>query len=296
MLGDFNARTSNLNDYNLNDDDFSGSFTPFAFDTLGDSIKNLDRLGIQLNRISKDSKTNNNGYKLINVCKDFDLHILNGRIGDDKKVGDFTCVSNNGNSVVDYIIMSSNLLPMASNFTVDIFDKCLSDKHRTIYTVLKPANNVCSDAHNNLVVSESSAGADIDNSVVNTVKTSWINSKTDDYTSNFDHTQIESVKAKLVYNLVAGCSTINQAELDSVCKDVNDLFIDSAVKSGISKLSAKKCNSYVPSKTRSSHGNSNDKPWFDMECSNKRRDYLKIKNRLSKHKSDNLSVTVKQSC
>ena len=50
-----------------------------------------------MNRISRDNKTNNNSFELNEACKDFDLFILNGRLGYDMKVGDFTCVSGNGN-------------------------------------------------------------------------------------------------------------------------------------------------------------------------------------------------------
>ena len=78
LAGDFNARTSNLNDFVTYDDmNSTHTFSPFEFDLLSDSISNLELLGIPLERVSKDCKTNKSGDKLIEICKDFDLRILN---------------------------------------------------------------------------------------------------------------------------------------------------------------------------------------------------------------------------
>ena len=33
---------------------------------------------------------NSNGLHLIDICKSFDLSIINGRFGDDKEIGDYT--------------------------------------------------------------------------------------------------------------------------------------------------------------------------------------------------------------
>ena len=49
--------------------------------------------------------TNSNGLHLIDMCKSFDLSIVNGRFGDDKEIGDYTCYNKNGGcSTVDYAI------------------------------------------------------------------------------------------------------------------------------------------------------------------------------------------------
>ena len=39
--------------------------------------------------------------KLIDLCQEFGLRIVNGRFGDDKHIGNFTCYNNSGCSVVD---------------------------------------------------------------------------------------------------------------------------------------------------------------------------------------------------
>ena len=71
ILGDFNSRTGNLKDYV--DNDFNNSSdNNFLPPDLNDTVDNLNHLGIPLDRSSKDSKINNNGYKLVDLCKNFD--------------------------------------------------------------------------------------------------------------------------------------------------------------------------------------------------------------------------------
>ena len=78
-------------------------------------------------RISKDVTVNSFGRKLIALCSNLNLYILNGRIGiDQKNVGEWTCKNA---SVVDYCIVSQSLLQEIESFYVDTFDPVLSDIH-----------------------------------------------------------------------------------------------------------------------------------------------------------------------
>ena len=47
-------------------------------------------------RVSQDQCVNKNGVCLIELCRHFDLKIVNGRFGSDKGTGAFTCVTANG--------------------------------------------------------------------------------------------------------------------------------------------------------------------------------------------------------
>ena len=51
------------------------------------------------------------GQSLIDLCCIFNIHIINGRLYDDTD-GNYTCTANNGASVVDYNIASSDLFPL----------------------------------------------------------------------------------------------------------------------------------------------------------------------------------------
>ena len=89
-----------------------------------------------LERMNKDGYTNNNGNKLIELCKMSDLKIANGRIGKDSGIGNYTCHTTNGNSTIDFAILSMELFPYIDDFYVDILDKCMSDVHFPICLVM----------------------------------------------------------------------------------------------------------------------------------------------------------------
>ena len=73
----------------------------------------LESLNIPVGRINKDSVKNRYGNRVLNLCKGNDLFIINGRIGNDKGIGNLTCKNS---SVVDYIILSVDLFKHIVNF------------------------------------------------------------------------------------------------------------------------------------------------------------------------------------
>ena len=58
----------------------------------------LEHTGVDLTRYSKDNSANNFGYKLLDLCKNLNVYITNGRFGVDKGIGNLTC---KGVSIVD---------------------------------------------------------------------------------------------------------------------------------------------------------------------------------------------------
>ena len=106
ISGDVNARTGKLTDYVKLDHYFSDMFD---FD---DEIANfinktemLENLNIPLTRSTTDTKTNNSGYWLIDLCKNNNLFIINGRVGKDKGFGLKTF---RYTSTIDYTICTAN--------------------------------------------------------------------------------------------------------------------------------------------------------------------------------------------
>ena len=104
LLGDFNARTSKLEDFvskegsTFIDDITETSYTP-------------------KNRENFDSTVNNHGKCLIELCKTCNLRILNVRtLGD--SFGKPTFHGKNGTSLVDYIICDQDLIQNIKHFTV----------------------------------------------------------------------------------------------------------------------------------------------------------------------------------
>ena len=98
---DFNSRTGNENDF-IPDDDSNFVVNDFQ-------VYNADSFNIP--RASKDTIVNNFGLSLLSLCCSFNLHMLNGRSGNDAGVGNFTCLSNNINGaiLVDYVLVSTAL-------------------------------------------------------------------------------------------------------------------------------------------------------------------------------------------
>ena len=115
VTGDFNSRTgqsSEITDY-LNFDSYLN---------VG-MTDNHDNNDIPL-RTSKDSVTDNYGRRLLDLCKSTGLIIANGRLGADKYIGDFTCITPRGQSVVDYILLAFSDFGCVSHFSI-----CDADEH-----------------------------------------------------------------------------------------------------------------------------------------------------------------------
>jgi hypothetical protein len=130
LSGDLNSRCNyflhliscdNLN-FIFGNTDYNGS----TFDVVGHGKVNI--------------RGNNYIKCLVNLCCLFDIHILNGRFPSDKD-GEFTCVSNDDSSVVDFMIASFSPFSYIKDFEVLARDE--SD-HFPIYCIFvshKKSNN-----------------------------------------------------------------------------------------------------------------------------------------------------------
>ena len=128
MTGDLNARCGTLTDF-VN---FEDSISEVNFDFETNSLlnrNNLLELGFPLERYSNDRLCNNFGYRLLDLCKTLDIHIVNGRCGSDAFIGQNTCVKG---SLIDFVVASPELFPMFSSFHILDFDPLLSDVHKAV--------------------------------------------------------------------------------------------------------------------------------------------------------------------
>ena len=86
MLGDFNGRTAQLSDLLEKDDHVDRvSSVSEMLDCLNNAVCDLP--DVELKRCSSDSCTNNYGYRLVDMCKNMGVVIVNGRFGADRGVG-----------------------------------------------------------------------------------------------------------------------------------------------------------------------------------------------------------------
>ena len=116
ILGDLNARTSTYSD-----------FVNLDIDKLCDDPLNNSNENFVNQRNSEDSKKPcKRGRELLNLCRELDISILNGRtLGD--IFGKITCFRSNGCSVVDYGICSNDFHDQISEFKVGKLLPWISD-------------------------------------------------------------------------------------------------------------------------------------------------------------------------
>ena len=108
VCGDLNSRTSDLPDY-VTDDNFSN------FDVLPDDYI----IDTEILRYSQDKRhVNNNGQMLLDHCKQTGLRIVNWRFSCDQGIGRKTFISSSGSSLVDYVLVTQNLLSNIDYFQV----------------------------------------------------------------------------------------------------------------------------------------------------------------------------------
>ena len=127
LTGDMNARTSQLCDFVIADKTIADvmNFDQETLDFFNKS-EELVKLNINKLRVSQDKNTSNNGYKLIDICINNNLFILNGRFGKDKEIEKCTFREQ---SLIDYTICSINVIKLLNDFEVGDSDFLLSDGH-----------------------------------------------------------------------------------------------------------------------------------------------------------------------
>ena len=118
LCGDMNARSGTEPDFVQNDihDEHCPIFDYYEYDNVQDI------------RSSHDNKIDTRGKQLLELCISANMRILNGRTFGDL-YGKFTCHKPVGSSVVDYVIVSENLLPKILSFEVSDFIPNFSDCH-----------------------------------------------------------------------------------------------------------------------------------------------------------------------
>ena len=134
LMGDFNSRTGVEPDmFNEEERWFEEQL---GLNELAEET-DAEQCNEYRGRQNEDTAMNQNGRRLINVCKENGLLIVNGRTSGDMR-GAITCFNRNGGrSSVDYAIVSRALLPQVEEFQVGEFNPMLSDTHCPIKLTLK---------------------------------------------------------------------------------------------------------------------------------------------------------------
>ena len=130
LLGYFNAPSSNAEYFIYVNEHI---YDDFNLEAVTRQVLNKSLLKDECTKTARHSsdksKIDNYGFRLLSLCKSFDIHIANGRLFKDKGIGAATCKSS---TVVDYCIMSSEFFSYVSNFKTLPFDPLISDVHNDI--------------------------------------------------------------------------------------------------------------------------------------------------------------------
>ena len=257
-MGNFNARTATDTDFvdlikNRHVDDYITDFVDNFTNVLND-------LKMPLNRISMDKSKNKFSNLLLNFCKGNSMFIVNGRVGNDKNIGRFTC---RNASVVDYCITSPELLKLFFDFDILESSKLFSDVHAPLHILLS-VNLNNNDSNSNTVRKTNHSKAKIK---------SWENEKVTDFQENIDEEKLHTFEQKLS-RWQNEIGVTDQAIIDSLLEDLGNIFTGSAKKT----FGTFNCKN-IDSKINKNKNGQNQKPWFDQDCKFARQKYRKSKRR-----------------
>ena len=217
LMGDFNSRTSNANDIMMiesQDNILDASIFKYP-----DIINTLNSLGMPVTRANKDTKINNNGRRLIEMCKLQELCFLNGRVGLDRNIGNLTC---GDASTIDYMLCTPDLLHKISHCEVDGFCFMMSDKHNPIQLSIKMEESITQEDKSSKGI-ETSAKECI-------TKCKWDDSKKEEFQMCFNDSKINDI-----FDIVSTVNATNttQVSMDNIAKNLKEIFMEPAKATGM---------------------------------------------------------------
>ena len=156
------------------------------------------------------------------MCKNNNLVILNGRAGEDKGIEKYTTTRH---SVVDYMIMSSNMLRYLSNFRVREFDPLLSDIHCPISCC------IATDNFAETKFQEIGKDKSVFNSSVaqNTPTAKWIKEKPSDFIKNISQEKVKTLCAYL--ESLVDSTNINATTINQIIDKMGEIFVEASKES-----------------------------------------------------------------
>ena len=107
VIGDLNARTADKLDF-IPEEHIPPDLEEYS-EILSSNVGK---------RVSCDNVSNKAGDDLLNFCISNSLLIMNGRLGNDKDIGNYTFMGPMGNSVIDYFICGEELCTKVSDFKI----------------------------------------------------------------------------------------------------------------------------------------------------------------------------------
>ena len=256
LAGDFNSHTGLLVDITQPDLFLSEylNFDENLIDYFNQSQPLLEN-NLSLQRNNTDHSVNSLGRKLIDICKNNNLYILNGRFSNDV-IGNSTYLNN---SVIDYMITTSNLLKFTESFDIKELDRMYSDGHKLLELKLKTAK----------AIQEPTPTI---NNNIQRKNHKWQSEKANEFSTNIDQILLTDLTNQL--NNV-NLHTIEQDDINEITEKISTIFFESSTKAFPNNRP--KPNATTPNNQSPNKNNSKDKPWFGRDCRIKRKLYRKAK-------------------
>ncbi|XP_053380331.1 uncharacterized protein LOC128548841 [Mercenaria mercenaria] len=261
LFGDMNARCGSLIDYVEVDQFISDMYDLQYLENMeSESMTNFNTCNVPLNRNCVDTVVNHYGNQLIDMCKNNDLFIWNGRMGTDCLKPVLTCKNA---STVDYFISSSFVFENIVDFNVHEFCNLYSDVHcpleATLRTKFYNTKNIAPQQTQNIQIARL-----------------WDSKKSEQFAENLDIFKISEIEMKL--DEIVDCNNMTQNNIDEIVSDIGKLFNDCSKQSfGVIQNRA---NTY-----RNNNRIENNFPWFDRSCHNARNIYHKTRKTYNKYKT-----------
>ena len=121
ITGDLNSRTSNESDF-------------LDFDNYLDNNAELELNDQNTQRVNMDKILDDHGKRLLQLCRSTNLLIGNGRLCDDKNIGEYTYINSNGCSVVDYLLLHRRDFIIIKQFEIQPLNE-FSDHCAILFTI-----------------------------------------------------------------------------------------------------------------------------------------------------------------
>ena len=200
LLGDFNARTKCLNDFFEYD-----KYNFDSFNSPGDSEVRLENQELlESLGFSQDKENHNNGYKLVELCENTGILIVNGRVGNDANIGKFTCKNV---SVIDYALASHSLFPYICHFDVLPFNDTFSDIHCPFHVKVRRNNSKSIDV--GIIIHDNSG---------NRIKSNWKQEFANVFSSNIDSSKVYELHQLI--ELLQSTDSVTQENIDFIYGEI----------------------------------------------------------------------------
>ena len=246
LLGDFNSRTRQLQDFVLPDRElFRLNDMSDLYDELRPDILYFEEnsLYVTLHRQNPDSGINNYGYRLTDFCRDNGIYILNGRTNRNSNI----CNTCKNLSTVDYFLVSPEMFQHVDSLIVSDFCGLLSDAHNPVSLTLTISHTI------------QTARSDTYTERIRL----WDSENSKNFLAHLDENKLGSILNNIID--LENRQTILQKDIDYIAESLSATFKSTAVNSfGMIR--------------ENTNSNCNKPPhWFNRKCKRARKKFHRAK-------------------